>query len=65
MKQTAQQLKRQAQIKQKLKDFYKYMEIDFLEYEGNIYMNCKDSVMIKATDLWENLELERKESIAV
>ena len=55
------QLKTQAQIKQKLKDHYKYMEIDFFEQDKNIYMNCQDNVGILVRDIWEDLELTRKE----
>jgi len=56
------QLKRQAQkIKQKLKDYYKYLDSDFYQDEENIYMNCQDNVGILAIDLWETLEQERKE----
>jgi len=52
----------QLKIKQKLKDFYKYMEIDFFEQDGNIYMNCQDNVGILVRDIWEDLELTRKEN---
>ena len=63
MKQTPQQLKRQAQIKQKLKDYYKYFESDFYQEGENIYMNCQDNVGITVRDAWEDLELTRKENI--
>lgn len=56
------QLKTQSQIKQKLKDHYKYMEIDFFEQDENIYMNCQDNVGILVRDVWEDLELTRKET---
>ena len=52
----------QSKIKQKLKDHYKYMEIDFFEQDGNIYMNCQDNVGILVRDIWEDLELTRKET---
>lgn len=58
MKQTPQQ-----KYKQKLKDYYKYIEIDFFEESGNIYMNCQDNVGITVRDAWEDLELTRKETI--
>lgn len=63
MKHTPQQLKRQAQIKQKLKDYYKYFESDFYQEGENIYMNCQDNVGITVRDAWEDLELTRKENI--
>ena len=63
MKQTPQQLKRQAQIKQKLKDYCKYFESDFYQEGENIYMNCQDNVGITVRDAWEDLELTRKENI--
>lgn len=47
--------------KQKLKDHYKYFETDFYQDGEDIYMNCQDNVGISVRDLWENLELERKE----
>lgn len=56
MKQTAQQ-----KAKQKLINYYSFKEVDFFELDGIIYLNCKDSVMIKATDVYETLNLERKE----
>ena len=65
MKQTPQQLKRQAQIKQKLKDYYKYFESDFYQEGENIYMNCQDNVGITVRDAWEDLELTRKENIGL
>ena len=65
MKQTPQQLKRQAQIKQKLKDYYKYFESDFYQEGENIYMNCQDNVGITVRDIWEELELTRKENIGL
>ncbi len=63
MKHTPQQLKRQAQIKQKLKDYYKYFESDFYQEGENIFMNCQDNVGITVRDAWEDLELTRKENI--
>ena len=63
MKHTPQQLKRQAQIKQKLKDYYKYFESDFYQDGENIYMSCQDNVGITVRDAWEDLELTRKENI--
>ena len=62
MKQTPQQLKRQAQIKQKLKDYYRYLDSDFYQEGENIYMNCQDNVGITVRDIWEELELARKEN---
>ena len=53
---------RQLKAKRNLIDLHNFKNIDFFEYKGIIYLNCKDSVMISATDIWENLELERKES---
>ena len=63
MKHTPQQLKRQAQIKQKLKDYYRYLDSDFYQEGENIYMNCQDNVGITVRDAWEDLELTRKENI--
>ena len=65
MKHTPQQLKRQAQIKQKLKDYYKYFESDFYQEGENIFMNCQDNVGITVRDVWEELELTRKENIGL
>ena len=53
----------QQKYKQKLKDYYKYFESDFYQEEENIYMNCQDNVGITVRDMWENLELTRKENI--
>ena len=63
MKHTPQQLKRQAQIKQKLKDYYRYLDSDFYQEGENIYLNCQDNVGITVRDAWEDLELTRKENI--
>lgn len=51
----------QNKIKQKLKDYYRYLDSDFYQEGENIYMNCQDNVGISVRDMWENLEQERKE----
>ena len=51
----------QNKIKQKLKDYYRYLDSDFYQDGEDIYMNCQDNVGISVRDMWENLEQERKE----
>ena len=56
MKQTPQQ-----KAKTKLKTYYRFKECDFYQEGENIYMNCQDNVGITVRDIWEDLELTRKE----
>ena len=58
MKQTPQQ-----KAKTKLKTYYRFKECDFYQEGENIYMNCQDNVGITVRDIWEDLELTRKENI--
>jgi|GEM_PF-6242545 len=47
--------------KNKLKSYYYFKEVDFFELDGIIYLNCKDNAGEKATDVFQELELQRKE----
>ena len=58
MKQTPQQ-----KAKTKLKTYYRFKECDFYELDEVIYLNCQDNVGIIVRDIWEDLELTRKENI--
>ena len=60
MKQTPQQ-----KAKTKLKTYYRFKECDFYQEGENIYMNCQDNVGITVRDIWEELELTRKENIGL
>lgn len=52
----------QQKIKQKLKDYYRYLDSDFYQDGEDIFMNCQDNVGITVRDIWEELELTRKET---
>lgn len=56
-------MKQSAQNKAKngLKSYYDFKEVDFFELDGIIYLNCKDNVGEKATDVYQELEMQRKE----
>lgn len=56
MKQTKQQ-----KAKNNLKAFYDFKEIDFTEQDGVIYTISKDNYMEKCFDVYEELEMQRKE----
>ena len=60
MKQTPQQ-----KAKTKLKTYYRFKECDFYELDEVIYLNCQDNVGIIVRDVWEELELTRKENIGL
>lgn len=47
--------------KNKLKNYYNFKEVDFFDLDGIIYLNCKDNVGERATDVYSELELQRKE----
>lgn len=60
MKQTKQQ-----KVKSKLIAYYKFKPCDFYFLGEEIYLNCKDNAGEKVTDVFEDLELTRKESIGL
>jgi len=60
MKQTKQQ-----KAKSKLIAYYKFKDCDFYSFGEEIYLNCQDNAGEKATDVFEELELTRKESIGL
>ena len=60
MKQTPQQ-----KAKTKLKTYYRFKECDFYQDGEDIFMNCQDNVGITVRDIWEELELTRKENIGL
>jgi ASC-1-like (ASCH) protein len=47
--------------KNKLKKYYNFKESDFYTEDGIDYTISQDNYMEKAIDVYENLELERKE----
>jgi len=47
--------------KNKLKSYYNFKEVDFFDSEGIIYLNCKDNVYETAVNVFQELELQRKE----
>lgn len=47
--------------KEKLKQYYKFFESDFYIENGVEYTICKDNYMELASDVWEDLEMQRKE----
>ncbi len=51
----------QQKIKDKLKAYYTFKECDFYSEDGIIYTISKDNYMERVRDVWEDLELQRKD----
>jgi len=47
--------------KKKLITYHNYKECDFYQLDEEIYLNCKDNVGEKATDLIEEIQLTFRE----
>lgn len=58
MKQSAQQ-----KAKKNLINIHSFKECDFYEENNIIYTISKDNYMEKCSDVWEELELQRKEEL--
>lgn len=52
---------KQIKAKRHLINLHNFKECDFMELDGIIYAISKDNCMERVNDIWENLELERKE----
>lgn len=50
--------KKDKKYKQLLITHYNFKEIDFIEEDGNIYTVCKDNVMLRVRDVYEDKFLE-------
>lgn len=48
--------------KNKLKSFYNFKECDFYHDGEEIRLNCKDNVGERSIDVFQELELQRKEN---
>jgi hypothetical protein len=54
-------MKTQQKIKSNLITYYEFKECDFFELDGITYLNCQNNAGEIASDVLEELELQRKE----